>query len=212
MQATTRAMPSSGNVTMRIALIPRFHGKVKMLAQVQAGRRELREGDSFRLLKKDQAMANYTAEVIWVRGDQDFPSNRYSRRHLLRFDGGVEVPGSSSPHVVPTPMSDPAAVDPEEAFVASIASCHMLWFLSLAAKKKFCVERYRDSAVGVMGRNAAGRQYVAVVTLRPEVVFSGERAASREELDALHRLAHEECFIANSVRTEIRCEPVLVGP
>ena len=157
-------------------------------------------------------MASFAAEVIWVRGDQDFLSNRYSRRHLLRFDGGMEVPGSSSPHVVPVPMSDPTAVDPEEAFVASIASCHMLWFLSLAAKRKFCVERYRDSAIGVMGRNPMGKESVALVTLRPEVVFSGERIASLKELHALHRRAHAECYIANSVRTEIRCEPVLVGP
>ena len=157
-------------------------------------------------------MASYAAEVIWVRGDQDFLSNRYSRRHVMRFDGGVELPGSSSPHVVPLPMSDPAAVDPEEAFVASIASCHMLWFLSLAAKRKFCIDRYSDAAVGVMGRNAAGKEYVSLVTLRPEVAFSGEHRPTLDELHALHHRAHEECFIANSVRTEIRCEPVLVAP
>jgi organic hydroperoxide reductase OsmC/OhrA len=156
-------------------------------------------------------MASHTAEVVWVRGNQDFLSNRYSRRHRLRFDGGVEVPGSSSPHVVPEPMSDPAAVDPEEAFVASIAGCHMLWFLAIAAKEKFNVDRYSDAAVGVMGRNGAGKECVSVVTLRPEVVFSGARAPSLEELHALHHRAHEACFIANSVRTEIRCEPVLVG-
>jgi len=157
-------------------------------------------------------MATYTAEILWARGDADFVSNRYSRRHLMRFDGGVEVPGSSSPHVVPVPMSDPTAVDPEEAFVASIASCHMLWFLALAAKKGFCVDRYADAAVGVMGRNAAGKEFISLVTLRPVVAFSGDRAPSPEELHALHHRAHEECFIANSVRTEIRCEPVLAGP
>ena len=159
-----------------------------------------------------KAMATYTAEILWARGDADFESNRYSRRHLMRFDGGVEVPGSSSPHVVPVPMSDPTAVDPEEAFVASIASCHMLWFLALAAKKRFCVDHYADAAVGVMGRNAAGKEYISLVTLRPEVAFSGERVPGPEELHALHHRAHEECFIANSVRTEIRCEPVLAGP
>ena len=156
-------------------------------------------------------MATYTAEILWARDDADFVSNRYSRRHVMRFDGGVEVPGSSSPHVVPVPMSDPTAVDPEEAFVASIASCHMLWFLALAAKKKFCVDRYADAAVGVMGRNAAGKEFISLVTLRPDVAFSGDRVPSREELHALHHRAHEECFIANSVRTEIRCEPVLAG-
>ncbi len=93
-------------------------------------------------------MATYQADILWTRGDQDFLSNRYSRRHVIRFDGGIEVPGSSSPHVVPVPLSDPAAVDPEEAFVASIASCHMLWFLSIAAKRKYCVDRYTDSRRG----------------------------------------------------------------
>ena len=157
-------------------------------------------------------MADYKAGVVWTRGEQDFLSNRYSRRHVIRFDGGVEMPGSSSPHVVPVPQSDPAAVDPEEAFVASIASCHMLWFLALAARRKYCVDRYADSAVGVMGRNAAGKEYISLVTLHPEVAFSGERLPSAEELQALHHRAHEECFIANSVRTEIRCEPLIVAP
>ena len=154
-------------------------------------------------------MASYMAELVWLRDEQDFLSNRYSRRHVIRFDGGVGIPGSSSPHVVPVPQSDPAAVDPEEMFVASIASCHMLWFLAIAAKRKFCVDRYSDSAVGIMGKNTAGKDYVCVVTLRPEVAFSGERMPSLEELQALHHRAHEECFIANSVKTEIRCEPVL---
>lgn len=157
-------------------------------------------------------MATYKAEILWARGDADFLSNRYSRRHLLRFDGGAEVPGSSSPHVVPLPMSDPAAVDPEEAFVASIASCHMLWFLAIAAKRKYCVDRYSDAAVGVMGRNDAGKEYISRVTLHPDVTFSGERVPNLEELRALHHRAHEECFIANSVRTEIRCEPVPIAP
>ena len=89
-------------------------------------------------------MAQYVAEILWQRGAQDFLSNRYCRRHVIRFDGGVEVPGSSSPHVVPVPLSDPSAVDPEEAFVASLSSCHMLWFLSIAAKRGFCVDRYLD--------------------------------------------------------------------
>jgi organic hydroperoxide reductase OsmC/OhrA len=154
-------------------------------------------------------MVQYTAQVLWLRGDQDFLSNRYSRRHVLRFDGGIEVPGSSSPHVVPLPMSDAAAVDPEEAFVASLSSCHMLWFLSLAAKRRFCVDRYVDNAVGVMQKNAEGRMMMTVVTLRPEVHFSGN-PPTREQLDQLHHEAHEACFIANSVKTEVRCEPVYV--
>src|SRR5262245_32943981 len=98
-------------------------------------------------------MAKFTATVCWERGDQAFVDNRYSRTHTLRFDGGVEVPGSSSPHSVPLPMSSPAAVDPEEAFVAALASCHMLWFLSIAAEREFRVDRYSDDAVGVLARN-----------------------------------------------------------
>ncbi|MFL6663632.1 MAG: OsmC family protein [Rhizobacter sp.] len=152
-------------------------------------------------------MADYYAEISWTRGDQPFLDNRYSRRHLLRFDGGLEVPGSSSPHVVRAPYSDPAALDPEEAFVASLSSCHMLWFLSIAVERGYRVDRYVDAAVGTMARNAAGKLAMTVVTLRPEVTFSGERVPTREELDALHHRAHEECFIANSVKTEVRCEP-----
>lgn len=156
-------------------------------------------------------MAQYTAEVLWLRGEQDFLSNRYSRRHLLRFDGGVEVPGSSSPHVVPLPMSDAAAVDPEEAFVASLSSCHMLWFLAIAAKRKFCVDRYFDAPLGIMAKNAEGKLAMTQVLLRPEVQFSGERLPTREEIVAMHHDAHEACFIANSVKTELRCEPVFVS-
>ncbi|MGH8830355.1 MAG: OsmC family protein [Polaromonas sp.] len=153
-------------------------------------------------------MATYTAEVLWLRNDGDFLGNRYSRQHLLRFDGGLEVPGSSSPHVVPVPMSDASALDPEEAFVSSLSSCHMLWFLSIAAKRKFCVDRYFDAATGVMEKNAAGKIAMTVVTLRPDVTFSGESQPTRAELDQLHHEAHEACFIANSVKTEVRCEPV----
>ncbi len=153
-------------------------------------------------------MAHYTVDVIWERGGQDFLSNRYSRRHLLRFDGGAEWAGSSSPHVVPVPLSDASAVDPEEAFVASLSSCHMLWFLSIAAREKFCVDRYADVAVGQMARNDRGKLVVSVVTLRPQTTFSGTRIPTRAQLDALHHEAHEECFIANSVKSEIRVEPV----
>lgn len=153
-------------------------------------------------------MSTYTAEVSWTLGDGDFLANRYSRRHLLRFDGGLEVPGSSSPHVVPLPYSDASALDPEEAFVASLSSCHMLWFLSIAAKRKFCVDRYIDAASGVMEKNADGKMAMTAVTLRPKATFSGERRPTREELDKLHHEAHDACFIANSVRTDVRCEPV----
>ncbi|HQS30528.1 MAG: peroxiredoxin [Polaromonas sp. 39-63-203] len=153
-------------------------------------------------------MSHYSAEVLWVRGEDAFLDNRYSRRHLMRFDGGLEVPGSSSPHVVPLPMSDASALDPEEAFVASLSSCHMLWFLSIAAKHGFCADRYADTASGIMAKNAVGKLAMTVVTLRPEVIFSGERLPTRAELDQLHHAAHASCYLANSVRTDVRCEPV----
>jgi organic hydroperoxide reductase OsmC/OhrA len=152
-------------------------------------------------------MTEYVAEVIWQRGEQDFLGNRYSRKHLLRFDGGLEVAGSSSPHVVPLPMSDATAVDPEEAFVASLSSCHMLWFLSIAAKRRFCVDAYHDCASGLMQANEAGKLFVSLVTLRPAVSFSGDRVPSREQIEQMHHQAHEECFIANSVKSEVHCEP-----
>ena len=150
----------------------------------------------------------YTAQVQWERGEQPFTDNRYSRAHRWRFDGGAEVPGSSSPLSVRVPMSDPSAVDPEEAFVASLSSCHMLFFLGFAAEEKFRVDSYSDPAEGVMEKNAEGKVAMTRVTLRPKVVFSGERTPSREDLDHLHHRAHEACYIANSVRTEVSCEPV----
>lgn len=153
-------------------------------------------------------MSHYTAETLWLRGEQDFLSQRYSRKHLLKFDGGLEVPASSSPHVVRVPLSDPTAVDPEELLVAALSSCHMLWFLSIAARQKFVVDSYQDLAEGVMEKNAEGKYAIGVVTLRPAVKFSGDRIPTRAELLALHHEAHEECNIANSVRSEVRCEPV----
>lgn len=154
------------------------------------------------------AMSRYTARIEWERGDQAFVDNRYSRRHRWKFDGGAEVAGSSSPEVVPVPLSDANAVDPEEAFVASLSSCHMLWFLSLAARQRFRVDRYVDDAEGVMEKNADGKLAITRVTLRPAVQFSGDRIPTRAQLDGLHHEAHEQCFIANSVKSEVRCEPV----
>src|SRR5689334_2143140 len=152
-------------------------------------------------------MAEYTARTLWQRQPQEtFTDQRYSRRHLLQFDGGLEVPGSSSPHSVPLPYSDPAAVDPEEALVASVSSCHMLWFLSLAAKAGFVVDDYRDDASGTMARNAEGRMAITAITLRPAVRFAGT-GPSTEALHQLHHHAHDECYIANSVKAEVRCEP-----
>lgn len=156
-------------------------------------------------------MVQYVAEILWLRAEQDFLSNRYSRKHVMRFDGGVEVPGSASPNVVPVPMSDPSAVDPEEAFVASLSSCHMLWFLSIAAKRRFCVDRYLDTAMGTMAKNETGKMAMTAVTLRPAVTFSGELQPTRKQIDEMHHEAHEECFIANSVKSVVRCEPVYEG-
>ena len=130
-----------------------------------------------------------------------------SRRHLIRFDGGVELAGSSSPQVVPVPYSDASAVDPEETFVASLSCCHMLWFLSLAGNAGFVVDQYDDQAEGQMARNAQGRLAMTVVTLRPQVRFGGTRQPGLAELNQLHHAAHEACFIANSVKTEVLCEP-----
>jgi len=153
-------------------------------------------------------MAAHQATIVWNRNGQNFRDNKYSRGHVWQFDGGVEVPASSSPHVVPFPLSVVEAVDPEEAFVASLSSCHMLWFLSLAAKHGFVVDSYRDQAQGAMAKNAEGKLAITRVTLRPDVQFSGERLPSKEELDRLHHEAHEQCFIANSVKTEIHCDPI----
>ena len=153
-------------------------------------------------------MSHYTAQLEWQRRPEEaFTDNRYSRRHRLRFDGGVELDASSSPSVVPLPYSHAAAVDPEEMFVAALASCHMLWFLSLAAQAGWRVDRYGDDAIGTMARNAEGRLAMTVVTLRPQVVFDGERRPDDAALRELHHRAHDACFIANSVRTEVRCEP-----
>ncbi|WP_300335490.1 OsmC family protein [Accumulibacter sp.] len=153
-------------------------------------------------------MAEYFAHLLWLRGEQDFLGNRYSRKHLLRFDGGLEISASSSPHIVPVPMSDAASVDPEEAFVASLASCHMLWFLSIAARRGFCVDCYADSPVGIMARNSDGKLAITVVTLKPDVTFSDDCLPARDEIEQMHHQAHQECFIANSVKSEVRCEPL----
>ena len=153
-------------------------------------------------------MSNYTATVAWERGDQVYTDGKYSRAHVWRFDGGTEVPGSSSPHVVRPPMSDEKAVDPEEAFIASLASCHMLFFLDFARRAGFRIDSYEDQAEGVMGKDAEGRMAMTSVTLHPRVAFSGDKQPATIDIDALHHKSHEACFIANSVKTEIRIEPV----
>lgn len=152
-------------------------------------------------------MSRHTAVVEWMRGEQDFLDGRYSRVHRVRFDGGVEIEGSPSPSVVRAPMSSEAGVDPEEAFVASLSACHMLVFLHEAQKAGFRVDHYLDKAQGELGKTEAGRWAVTRVALRPDVRFHADPAPDEAALVLLHRKAHEGCFIANSVTTEVRVEP-----
>ena len=152
-------------------------------------------------------MATHTATVEWQRAGQVFLDNRYSRAHRWRFDGGAEVLASSSPHVVRVPLSNPDHVDPEEAFVAALASCHMLWFLGIAAGRGYRVDSYLDQAKGVMAPGAGGKPWVARVVLAPHAVFSGGQAPSDAVVEALHHEAHQECFLASSVRSEIQTSP-----
>ena len=147
-------------------------------------------------------MADHLATVRWDRGDQVFTDNKYSRVHTWTFDGGVTVPGSPSPSVVPAPLSQEDAVDPEEAFVAAIASCHMLWFLDLARRAGHTVDSYKDEAVGHMARKETGVFWIDKVALNPKISFSGN-VPTAEQIHALHEEAHRLCFIANSVKSEI---------
>lgn len=153
-------------------------------------------------------MSTYTATIAWQRAGQAFSDRRYSRAHQWQFDG-LSVPGSSSPQVVPLPMSDAAAVDPEEAYVASLSSCHLLWFLDLACRAGWVVDDYHDAATGVLAKDAQGRLAMTVVTLRPAVRFAGDHQPDAAEIHRLHHAAHDACFIANSVRTDVRCEPAI---
>ncbi len=156
-------------------------------------------------------MSEHTAEVLWRRGEALFVDNRYARAHRWRFDGGAEVAASSSPHSVPLPWSDPAAVDPEEAFVAALASCHMLWGLSIAAQRRFCVDQYQDRASGTLAQNAARQWCISEVTLRPEATFSGSPQPAPAEIDSMHEQSHAQCFLAHSVTARITVEPVIRG-
>ena len=145
----------------------------------------------------------YTATVRWERGGGSFADNRYSREHVWLFDGGTQVPASPAAANVPPGCARADAVDPEEAFVAAISSCHMLFFLAFAGKRGFVPDSYEDNALGVMTKNERGKLFVSRVTLDPKIVWSGENQPSAEEVAAMHHRAHEECFLANSVRTEV---------
>lgn len=151
-------------------------------------------------------MHTYEATVAWSRGEQPFTDNRYSRGHTWSFDGGIQLPASSSPHVVPLPMSVEANVDPEEALVASASSCHMLFFLGIAAKRGFVVDSYVDRASGAMEKNGDGKIAMTRITLRPEIVFGGECRPTPDDIKRIHHESHEQCFIANSLKTDITIE------
>lgn len=151
-------------------------------------------------------MHEHRATVAWTRGGTVFTDLRYSRRHTWTFDGGAVVAASASPHVVPVPCSDPSAVDPEEAFVAALASCHMLTFLGLAARAGYVVESYEDAAIGCLERDASGREAVTRARLRPRIRFAASRTPSPAALTDLHEEAHRLCFLANSVTTRLTVE------
>ena len=148
-------------------------------------------------------MQQFEAKLVWERGEQDFAGQRYSRAHEWMFDGGLRVPASSSPLSVPLPMSNPANLDPEEALVAAVSSCHMLFFLSIAAQRGYTIDRYGDHAVGELDRNAEGRMAMTRITLRPAIAFSGAALPDAAARAAMHHLAHEKCYIANSIKADV---------
>ncbi len=153
-------------------------------------------------------MADYKATIHWqcTSSRAEFLKGRYSREHTWTFDGGVTVPASPAPSSVPAPWSNPANVDPEEAFVAAVSSCHMLTFLFLAGKAGFQVDRYEDEASGVMTENERGVPWVSRIVLRPKIEYGGDHLPTAAEVDRLHHLSHEQCYIANSIKTEVVVE------
>jgi organic hydroperoxide reductase OsmC/OhrA len=153
-----------------------------------------------------EAMHEYKATIHWTNNGPDFLKGRYSREHTWAFDGGLTIPASPSPGIVPAPWSNAANIDPEEAFVASLSSCHMLVFLWLAAKDGFEAASYRDEATGLLAKNERGAMWISAVSLRPQTAWTGSKTPTPADLDRLHHRAHEECFIANSVKTVVTVE------
>jgi organic hydroperoxide reductase OsmC/OhrA len=151
-------------------------------------------------------MSEHKAIIKWAFSQGDFLKGTYSREHTWTFDGGMTIPASSSPAAVRIPFSNPANVDPEEAFVASLSSCHMLTYLYIASRKGFEVTSYEDEAVGLMTKNERGIPWVSAVTLHPRITYGGSKTPNAEELSQMHHAAHEQCFIANSVKTEVKVE------
>jgi organic hydroperoxide reductase OsmC/OhrA len=153
-------------------------------------------------------MSDHLATIRWERGDAAFTAGKFSRVHSWSFDGGITVEAAASPSVVPAMYNSQTAVDPEEAFVASVASCHMLTFLFYAMKGGFIVDHYEDNAVGTMTKGENGVPWVSTVVLHPKIAYGGDKRPTPEEESHLHHEAHDKCFIANSVKSEITVEPV----
>ena len=151
-------------------------------------------------------MSEHKAVIRWTHTQGDFLKGTYSREHSWTFDGGMTVPASSSPAAVRIPFSNPANVDPEEAYVASLSSCHMLTYLYIASRKGFEISSYEDEAVGMLTKNEHGILWVSSVVLHPRITYAGSKTPTREEVDQMHHAAHEQCFIANSVKTDIKVE------
>jgi organic hydroperoxide reductase OsmC/OhrA len=156
----------------------------------------------YRVARVSNSMSEHKVTLTWQRGDKPFEYQKYSRDHTWKFDGGHEMSASAAPAY----LGNPANVDPEEAFVASLSSCHMLTFLAVACKKKFVMDEYTDEAVGHMEKNENGKLAITRVELHPKITFSGEKQPSEQELDEMHHFAHTECFIANSVKTKVTVE------
>ena len=150
-------------------------------------------------------MSEHKATVKWSHTQGDFLKGTFSREHSWTFDGGLTVPASSSPAAVRVPFSNPANIDPEEAFVASISSCHMLTYLYVASRKGFEISSYEDNAVGVLTKNERGAVWVSSVILHPRITY-GAKTPTPEEVEQMHHAAHDQCFIANSVKTDIKVE------
>ena len=153
-------------------------------------------------------MSEYKAKISWKNTSPEFLKGKYSREHTWTFDGGFTVPASASPSVVPAPYSNPANVDPEEAFVASVSSCHMLTYVYLAYRQGFQVDSYEDEAVGTMTKNERGVPWMSLIQLNPRISYSGEKTPSAEDIQQLHHLAHEQCYIANSIKTDVKVSSV----
>lgn len=151
-------------------------------------------------------MSAHVATISWKRGEQVFADGKYSRAHLISFDGGVSIAGSSSPSVVKLPLSKEDAADPEELLIAALSSCHMLTFLDLARRAGFVIDSYDDTAEGKMGKNSKGAIAVTHVTLKPKIVWIGDKIPTAEELHDLHHRSHELCFISNSFAGEVVIE------